>query len=211
MEGLQRRLNRSSSSTKNPEDEAEFLDEQEQDQLVQDLKAQNERSNLAIQRGMILIGILVSAIYAIFLYDAIFPSSFLSVPRIPIPFNPAPVTLPSPVLAASTSILSLYSAIFAFARAVRLSAPEIICFGPTPSPDRGLGTMSARVAGLSAMAALVAPLIALWDGSIPALEFIFWLVPLLVLGMKALAIHMMLQVDSKIIELEKAKYKYKGA
>ncbi|KAJ8660688.1 hypothetical protein O0I10_003736 [Lichtheimia ornata] len=206
MEGLQRRFK--STTEPNPEDENEFLDEQQQEELISELRTKNDQSNLAIQRGIILVGVLVSSIYTIFLYDTMFPSTFLSVPHIPNPFNAIPAVTPAPEVSATTSILSLFGSVFTFARGCRLTAMQII-WSPPP-PNRGFNKINILTAAPAACLGLIAPAIALYGG-VPWLEFGFWSIPFLVLGMMAFAIHMMIQVENNIDDLDKARYKYKGA
>lgn len=146
--------------------------------------------------------------YTIFLYDTMFPSTFLSVPHIPNPFNAIPAVTPAPELSATTSIVSLYGAIFTFARACRLTAMQIIW--SSPPPNRGISKVNIYTAGPAACIGLIAPSIALYGG-VPWLELGFWSIPFLVLGMMTFAIHMMIQVENNIDDLDKARYKYKGA
>ncbi|KAI9247503.1 hypothetical protein BDA99DRAFT_526045 [Phascolomyces articulosus] len=207
MEGLQRRFQ--SKNTPNPEDESEFLDEEEQERLLNELREQNERSNLAIQRGIILIGVLVSTIYAIFFYD-LATAKVLSVPRIPVPLaQPIPSMIPVPEFAAMMSLVSIYTSIYTFATACRLSALEIVW--KQPSLSRGMtGQVNVLTASLAGFSGVISPCIALWDmGS--TIEIIFWSIPLFVLILMLLSLRMMVQVEGKIDDLDKARYKYKGA
>lgn len=146
--------------------------------------------------------------YTIFLYDTMFPSTFLSVPHIPNPFNAIPAVTPAPEVSAATSILSLFGSIFTFARGCRLTAMQIIW--SSPPPNRGFSKINILTAAPAACLGLIAPAIALYGG-VPWLEFGFWSIPFLVLGMMTFAIHMMIQVENNIDDLDKARYKYKGA
>ncbi|KAI9490528.1 hypothetical protein BDB00DRAFT_875267 [Zychaea mexicana] len=210
MEGLQRRF-QSKKPTTHPEDESEFLDEEEQERLLDELREQNEKSNLGIQRGIIVIGILVSTIYAIFFYD-LATSKVLSVPRIPMPLmqQPIPSLIPVPEFAAMMSMVSLYTSIYTFATTCKLSALEIIWL-KEPTPSRGIGQVNILTASLAGFAGIVSPCIALLDMQTSTLEIAFWSVPLLVLGLMLLGLRMMVQVEGKIADLDKARYKYKGA
>ncbi|KAI8142515.1 hypothetical protein BJV82DRAFT_714098 [Fennellomyces sp. T-0311] len=204
MEGLQRRF----KETTHPEDEAEFLDEQQQEQLLQELREQNDKSNLSIQRGIVFIDILVSTIYAIFFYD-LATAEILSVPRIPVPLmEPVAALIPVPEFAAMMSIASLYASVYTFITACRLSALEVIW--KQPPPGRGLAPLNVLTAGLAGFAGAVAPCMALWDMA-STVELVFWSVPLGILCLNLLGWRMMQQVEGKIDDLDKARYKYKGA
>ncbi|ORZ02550.1 hypothetical protein BCR43DRAFT_481719 [Syncephalastrum racemosum] len=212
MQNLQQRFSR--AKPENQEDEAEYLDEEEQERLLQDLRRQNESSNLTIQRGMILVGILVSSIYSIFLYDLVFSShATFYVPHIPVPFWGSPVAslMPAPELASMTSIACLYVSVYAFIHTCRLNAREAFLL-QTPPEGRGLAPLgSHRIPiALSVILGSVAPIIALYDRA-SAIEVVFWLLPLLVLGLDVLALRMMRQVDEKIEALDKTRYSFKGA
>ncbi|KAG2217530.1 hypothetical protein INT45_009955 [Circinella minor] len=211
MEGLQRRFQ--SNKTSNLEDESEYLDEQEQEQLLNDLREQNEKSNLAIQRGIILIGVLVSTIYAIFFYD-LATAKILSVPQIPVPLmKPIPSMIPVPEFAAMMSIISIYTSIYTFATACRLTGMEIIGKKSTSlSHHDGIRNHQVNIltTSLAALSGVISPCIALWDMA-STIEIIFWSIPLFVLVLMMLGFRMMVQVEGKIDDLDKARYKYKGA
>lgn len=79
-----------------------------------------------------------------------------------------------------------------------------------PATARGLGQPGPVVSGLAAVLSLVAPCLALWSQT-SWIEVGFWSLPLIALGMDLLALRMMSQVEGKIADLDKARYKYKGA
>lgn len=129
------------------------------------------------------------------------------VPIIPISqvfSTPTETALTFPNFAALTSILSIGTSIFALVIKCKMNI-----FGLLQSlslhDQHTKGTVLGSVASGS-----LAPLMCLFSrGSL--IEFIFWCIPLLILGLYYTALHMMKQVQDSLEELEKSKYKYKGA
>ncbi|KAF7728668.1 hypothetical protein EC973_005705 [Apophysomyces ossiformis] len=74
---------------------------------------------------------------------------------------------------------------------------------------RGLGPLDMTGVGLTLVAGSVSPLMALVNTT--WVELVYWFLPLAVLGLILLAIHMMRQVENNFDDLEKSRYKYKGA
>lgn len=62
----------------------------------------------------------------------------------------------------------------------------------------------------SIITGLIAPCMSLFYGG-PIIEFIYWSTPILVLGAFYTALYMINQVQESFDELEKSRYKYKGA
>ena len=123
--------------------------------------------------------------------------------------KPIPSMIPVPEFAAMMSIVSIYTSIYTFATACRLTALEIVWKQPA---HRGGMTSQVNIitASLAAFSGVISPCIALWDmGS--TIEIIFWSIPLFVLVLMMLGLRMMAQVEGKIDDLDKARYKYKGA
>ncbi|KAL0095943.1 hypothetical protein J3Q64DRAFT_1705481 [Phycomyces blakesleeanus] len=201
MDSLHHRLHASPHS----DDEAEYLDEQEQEKLLQELWIQNEKSNLFIQRGLILIGFLVSTIYVAFSFEILYSQSGL--PLIPIPTSiPQTSTIFFPRAAAVLSILSLYASIYTLLTTCRLSVLEALWKTPA---HRGLGSLDLKGAAVTSALALTSPLLALL-GQTSWVELGFWTIPLLVLLLDFSAYHMMCQVEANFGDLEKARYKFKA-
>ncbi|GAA5801002.1 hypothetical protein EDC94DRAFT_696300 [Helicostylum pulchrum] len=194
MEGLHNRKNR------NVEDEAEFLDEQEQEQLLQTLRDQNNTANLTIQRGLIIIGCIASALF----FHILFQSDTPIIPISQVFSTPTASVLPIPTLAALSSIVSIGTSIFALVIKCKMNI-----FGLLES----LSLKDQYTSGVvlsSIITGFMAPCMSLLYGG-SMIEFIYWSVPLLVLGMFYTALYMINQVQEGLDELEKSKYKYKGA
>lgn len=194
MEGLHNRR----KEKINEEDEAEFLDEEEQEKLLQDLRDQNDKANLSIQRGLIIIGCITSALFFNILLQK-------GVPIIPISqvFSiPTDTALAFPNFAALTSILSIGTSIFALVIKCKMNI-----FGLLQSLSLHDQYTKGTILGSVASGSL-APMMCLFYRS-SLIEFIFWSIPLLILGLYYTALHMMNQVQDSLEELEKSKYKYK--
>ncbi|KAI9030982.1 hypothetical protein CLU79DRAFT_732363 [Phycomyces nitens] len=201
MDSLHHRLHASPHS----DDEAEYLDEQEQEKLLQELWIQNEKSNLFIQRGLVLIGFLVSTIYVAFSVEILYSQSGL--PLIPIPTSiPQTSTIVFPRVAAALSILSLYASIYTLLTTCRLSVLEALWKTPA---HRGLGGLNIKGAVITSGLALTSPLLA-FLGQTSWVELGFWTIPLLVLLLDFSAYQMMCQVEANFGDLEKARYKFKA-
>ncbi|KAI8375926.1 uncharacterized protein BYT42DRAFT_368213 [Radiomyces spectabilis] len=199
MEGLHNRLKPAS----HVEDEAEFLDEEEQEKLLQELRVQNDRSNLLIQRWLVVISLLITPIYILFLYNS-------GTPMITMPMMerhlPAIIFLPK--FAAAWNIASIYLAIYLLWTSCHLTVRDLVSFKTVavhPSPRVDL-TMASLTAGATA----VAPVLALLARA-PWTEVFFWSFPLILIALYAIVYRTMDQVQVHINEVEKARYKYKGA
>jgi hypothetical protein len=80
----------------------------------------------------------------------------------------------------------------------------------TPS-HRGVGQLHFGTSVAAVVTGSVMPLICLLNSTITWIEVAFWSLPLMMLVMDFLAITMMGQVEANFTELEKSRYKYKGA
>ncbi|KAL0080656.1 hypothetical protein F4703DRAFT_1870464 [Phycomyces blakesleeanus] len=229
MDSLHHRLHASPHS----DDEAEYLDEQEQEKLLQELWIQNEKSNLFIQSFFIYSSIYLSIVYiyiryahqvlltnlhallymcvyiqisyVAFSFEILYSQSGL--PLIPIPTSiPQTSTIFFPRAAAVLSILSLYASIYTLLTTCRLSVLEALWKTPA---HRGLGSLDLKGAAVTSALALTSPLLALL-GQTSWVELGFWTIPLLVLLLDFSAYHMMCQVEANFGDLEKARYKFKA-
>lgn len=118
--------------------------------------------------------------------------------------TPTASVLPIPTLAALSSIVSIGTSIFALVIKCKMNI-----FGLLES----LSLKDQYTSGVvlsSIITGFMAPCMSLLYGG-SMIEFIYWSVPLLVLGMFYTALYMINQVQEGLDELEKSKYKYKGA
>lgn len=118
--------------------------------------------------------------------------------------TPTNTVLNVPNLAALTSILSIGTSIFALVIKCKMNI-----FGILQSLSLKDKYTSGVVLG-SIITGSLAPLLCLLYRS-SLIEFIFWFIPLLLVGIYYTALHMMSQVAESLEELEKSRYKYKGA
>ncbi|KAI7863496.1 hypothetical protein BDF14DRAFT_1959135 [Spinellus fusiger] len=204
------------------EDTVEFLDEQEQEKLLEELWLQNEKSNRFIQRpgtgGSLSVcnvralqPTLVCLINHFPSYVAYWvgPSGSLSsgAPIIPIPTAiPQPSIISFPHLAVACSILSLYSSIYTLLNTCRLSLRELFS---SISAHRGLGAPPPAAVIVTGCLGLTSPLMAFLEKT-AWLEIGFWTIPLLVLLLDFSAVQMMRQVEANFGELDRARYKFKA-
>ncbi|KAI8336662.1 hypothetical protein BC941DRAFT_514096 [Chlamydoabsidia padenii] len=204
METITNRLKPTTTDELPEEDQTEFLDEQEQESLLQDLRKQNEQSNLLIQCGLLFIGVLVSAIFIVYLYEiqttAILPFPFLSTPIVS--------QIKYPHLGILLSILSIMVSMLNLMLTCRVTPSDIIRMTPS---HRGMGRLDLGTGIGSAVTGSIMPLACLVNDKVVWMEVVFWSLPLMMLTMDLLAITMMGQVEANFTELEKSRYKYKGA
>ena len=113
-------------------------------------------------------------------------------------------SLGSPTTAAISSILSIGTSIAALVIKCRVNI-----FGLLHDWNLNDRYTKRTVFG-AVLTGAFAPLMCLMYSS-SLIEFIFWIIPLVVLGMYYTALSMMNQVQDSLEELEKSKYKYKGA
>lgn len=118
--------------------------------------------------------------------------------------TPITSVLPSPTAAAITSIISIGTSIFALVIKCKMNI-----FGLLDNLSLKDQYTSSAVL-FSIFTGALSPLISLLYGT-TMIEFIYWAVPLFVLGMFYTALSMMNQVQESLEELERSKYKYKGA
>ncbi|KAL9540353.1 hypothetical protein MBANPS3_009717 [Mucor bainieri] len=191
MEGLHFRKK---EAIKNPEEEAEFLDEEEQEKLLQELREQNDTANMHIQVGLIVIGLLVAALFGSVLLQR------SSIPTIPIAdiFEPTPSALNSPTFAVFCSLISIVLSILTLLGSSRVKMATL-----PQLPLRHTGAAAITMASISPLMCLI--------GSATSIELFFWSIPLLLVMMYYFAFHMINQVYQGLDELEGSKYKYKGA
>ncbi|KAI9477860.1 MAG: hypothetical protein EXX96DRAFT_568469 [Benjaminiella poitrasii] len=183
----------------NKEDEAEFLDEEDQEKLIQELREQNDGANLNIQRGLIFVGCMMSVLFFNILLQK-GSSIIIPISQIYIPTESAII---SPKFAAITSNLSIFSAIFTLILSSRISlfSQHIEC--------RIKNVISVKNAIIvTIFTGSIAPIMSLKSTSV--IEFIFWLIPCILIIMYSIALYMINQVYDGLDELEGSKYKYKG-
>ncbi|KAG2188123.1 hypothetical protein INT44_000874 [Umbelopsis vinacea] len=183
MEGIKKRKAASTA----PEDQAEFLDEQEQERLVSDLRIENDKSNRSIQRGLAGLSVLVSSLYLLYLKELLFPPNDLSAPMIPIPSS-EPIT--SETYYPGLSVIDLAKS--ALSKDVPQGSPQ------------------------SAFRVIIVNLVVSWipmlvSHSVSGKELIFWAIPFFVVLMDLFALQMMENVNLEFAGLDNARYKYKGA
>lgn len=118
--------------------------------------------------------------------------------------SPTETVLKLPIVAALTSIASIGTSIFALVIKCKmniLGLLDSLCLNDQ---------YTSGVVLTSIITGSLAPLMSLYHAS-SLIEFIYWSVPLFILGMYYTALGMMNQVQESLEELEKSKYKYKGA
>ncbi|CAO0802892.1 unnamed protein product [Mucor circinelloides] len=191
MEGLHFRKR---ESPKNPEEETEFLDEEEQEKLLQELREQNDTANMHIQIGLVVIGLLVGALFGSVLLQR------SSIPTIPIAdiFESTPSVLTSPTFAVFCSLVSIFLSILtllASSRVKMATLPQL--------PLQYIGS-AAIITGT------ISPLMSFFSNA-TLIELFFWAIPIVLMMMYYFAFHMINQVYQGLDELEGSKYKYKGA
>ncbi|CAO3629100.1 unnamed protein product [Cunninghamella echinulata] len=211
MDTLTNRVSSSNNKT-NEKEQPEYLDEEQQEQLLQDLRTQNEKSNLTIQIGLLFIGILLSAIYIVYEYDTYKSRGRIFNNRaiIPFPFLSTPVTsqITSPDLAVTFSLGSISASISMILYTCQVSFSDILSFTPS---HRGIGSLHIISALASFVLGSIVPLISMFSVAISWVEVFYWSLPLGMLLMNLGAIRMMKQVEYGFTELELKKYKFKGA
>ncbi|KAI8084820.1 uncharacterized protein BX664DRAFT_360647 [Halteromyces radiatus] len=211
MDTITNRLGLQSSKVdESRENQAEILDEQEQEQLLQDLRKQNEESNLMIQSGLLFVGVLVCAIFIVYLYEVYTHEDFTKGGRLPFPFLSTPVSsqVGLPYLGVLLSIGSLLATMATLMLTCRVTFSDLVHMSPS---QRGTGQLHLTGSISSIAMGSVMPLLCLFSIKVTWVEVIFWLLPLMMLAMDLLAIYMMGQVNADFTELEKSRYKYKGA
>ncbi|KAI8048326.1 uncharacterized protein B0P05DRAFT_564475 [Gilbertella persicaria] len=187
MEGLhsRKKINR--------EDETEFLDEEEQERLLGDLRQQNDQANLNIQRGLVVIGMIVSALFFSMLFQA-YPQT------IPISqlYQPTLTSAVTPRLVALLSIASIYLSI---ATLILSSSLAIVPGLVTQHRDTRVGWMALG----TAICVIIQSMTSSW------IEIVFWSIPSMLILMYYSAYCMIHKVSVGLDQLEKSRYKYKGA
>ncbi|KAI8642422.1 hypothetical protein BD408DRAFT_416492 [Parasitella parasitica] len=191
MEGLHLRKREKSL---NAEEETYFLDEEEQERLLQELRKQNDIANQNIQIGLVAIGLLVEALFGSVLLQR------TNIPTIPIAdiFGSTPSLLKSPIFAVICNLISVALAILTLLSCSRVKTklrPRL--------PVQYTGS-AAIIIGL------ISPFMSLFNHT-TYIELFFWTIPIVLMMMYSFAIHMINQVYQGLDELEGSKYKYKGA
>ncbi|PHZ17542.1 uncharacterized protein RHIMIDRAFT_254222 [Rhizopus microsporus ATCC 52813] len=179
------------------ENEVEYLDEVEQETLIEDLRNQNDKANLNILKGLLVISCFVCLMYiGVLLFQ-----------------SDGPIKLPGTGTFGSTGILrmsatsSILSIVIAFL--TLLVKCNINLFGIIDLLSINLNhTLSMGVA--SCILGAIGPYMCLlYKGS--RIETIFWCLPLFILFIYHIVYATMKQVQNELKELERTKYKYKGA
>jgi len=182
----------------NAEDEAEFLDDQEQDKIINELRDKNAKSNKSILQGLAGLSALVSVLYFLYTWDYLQPSQPLSMPVVPIPTDPPTHSVASfPLISVASSIITLGVLVYYILTYKDLSET-------TPAAEAA----SFRILQTAAGTGLVGVLLALGTSWV---ELLFWALPLLVVLLDFTALRMMREVENGVRELENAKYNFKGA
>ncbi|CAB4378531.1 unnamed protein product [Rhizophagus irregularis] len=163
---------------------AEFLDEQEQDQIIEELRLQNERANSFFKKALAFVSLMMVILYLIFLYEIMTSSSN---PIIPLPISEHIYSYaPYQMIATLSSIGALISSIFL------LQAPNF--------------TMIHIYVG--AFLSIIPNIIAIHTEK---MEKLWWAIPLGILVFDIIALFLIKDSEQDIRSLEKLKYKYKGA
>ncbi|KAI9289556.1 hypothetical protein BC943DRAFT_314626 [Umbelopsis sp. AD052] len=205
MEGIKKRKAASTA----PEDQAEFLDEQEQERLVSDLRIENDKSNRSIQRGLAGLSVLVSSLYLLYLKELLFPPNDLSAPMIPIPSS-EPITSETyyPGTAAIVSLISLYLSLYVVLLNAGLSVIDLAKSALSKDVPQGSPQSAFRVIIVNLVVSWIPMLV---SHSVSGKELIFWAIPFFVVLMDLFALQMMENVNLEFAGLDNARYKYKGA
>ncbi|KAI8349659.1 hypothetical protein BD560DRAFT_410100 [Blakeslea trispora] len=175
----------------NKEDENEFLDEEEQEKLLQELNEQNDHANTNIQRGLVMIGLIMLAPFLqVLLQDG---------NTLPISLHPSTIQTASPHLASTCSLFSILLSI------ITLVLSSSVPIFPHLSIQSDYTTQFGWAAAILALMPIFQARQSSW------IEFGFWCLPLFVVFMYYSAFVMIRQVSVGIKELEKSRYRYKGA
>ncbi|ORX58773.1 hypothetical protein DM01DRAFT_1381439 [Hesseltinella vesiculosa] len=196
-------------TSKNVDEQVEYLDEQEQEELLQDLRNENDKSNLFIQMGLLFVDALVCAIFLVFEYDVQTHESRHQPLYLPFPFLSTPVfsRFSYPGLGVLLSLAAIVCSMVTMVLTCRLTLKEML---QLTSSHKGVGPFHRQAAVAAASVSSVIPLAAMFI-RLEWIELVFWCLPWLVLMMNALAIRMMRQVQDSFTALEKSRYKFKGA
>ncbi|CAO3598280.1 unnamed protein product [Absidia cylindrospora] len=162
------------------------------------------------QCGLLFIGVLVSAIFIVYLYELYF-STRLSQAILPFPFLSTPVVsqLEYPQFGIFLSIGSVAASMVNLMLTCRVTVYDVIRMTPS---HRGLGPpLFSTAAILAVFMGVIEPMLCIVNNNVTWVEVGFWSLPVMMFAMDQLAIHMMRQVEANFTELEKSKYKYKGA
>ncbi|KAI8982696.1 hypothetical protein BDB01DRAFT_159651 [Pilobolus umbonatus] len=180
MEGLHHRK-------KKEEERVDYLDEQEQSELIEELKRQNDKANVNIKRVLVIMGVITSVLYISLLMDT---DTHPVIPISQISSHLTPTVLPHPKLSATLNMFAMAMSIFT------------LLFGLTDAPIYQLM--------IALITSLVVPIQCIYFHS-STIELVYWMIPLLQLLMYYSAYRMMKQVQDHLDELEKSKYNFKGA
>ncbi|KAI8060032.1 hypothetical protein BC940DRAFT_312997 [Gongronella butleri] len=201
---------RQAAASTSDDDPAEFLDEQEQEQLLKELRDANDKSNLLIQIGLLFVGVLVCAIFLVFLYDIQTHERRHQPLYLPFPFfsEPMEARFPFPGIGVLFSLVAIVLAMLTTVTTCRIAVQDIVSL---TSAHRGIGALHRESALAAAGAATLMPLACLLVQGCTLAEVGLWGLPWMVLIMHMMAIRMMRQVQESFTMLEKSQYKYKGA
>ncbi|CAI2187468.1 5479_t:CDS:2 [Funneliformis geosporum] len=167
-------------------DPVELLDEQGQEEVIEELRKQNERANGFFKKALAFVSALVLILHLIFVYE-IMSSSSLSNPIIPFPiFEHIYSSASYKMIATLSSIGALVFSIYL------LQATNV--------------TMLQIYAG--AFLSIIPNLLAIHT---ERMEKLWWAIPLGLLILDTIALFLIKDSEQDIRSLEKLKYKYKGA
>ncbi|KAL1915330.1 uncharacterized protein VTP21DRAFT_6788 [Calcarisporiella thermophila] len=194
------------------EEQAEFIDDQEQDRLIEELRQQNEKSNRFFRSALSIISFCIAGWHLLLIRSALFSN-----PVLPLPISPPMETRNwFPISSALLSILSQVLLTVALWEEGRSASERLSLSATRVQEEERAGRLAtgaksrANAAVLAALGLAVLPVMltfAVADG----IELGFWMIPSIVVALNLVAIKTMREGDSGIIELERAKYKYKGA
>ncbi|OZJ05122.1 hypothetical protein BZG36_01365 [Bifiguratus adelaidae] len=202
MEELQSRLEglRSRKPKVNPEEEAEFLDEEEQERVIEEMRRSNEESNRSIRKGLAGLPVLLLVLFVLYMSEYKPAAPIEQRPIIPIPTStPVHSVAYFPILSGTLSITSLiFSALFIITLPVALF-PQYTDRIPIPKQ---------YILSIALGLGIVPLLLAIGTSWVEAL---FWALPLGVCVLNIIATRMMESVTAGLDGLEAMKYNYKGA
>ncbi|CAG8562212.1 11996_t:CDS:2 [Funneliformis caledonium] len=184
MDGLKLRHSQPDQANGVGPDPVEILDEQGQEEVIEELRRQNDWANSLFKKALAFVSSLILILHLIFIYEIM---SSASNPIIPFPIYEHIYSNASyKMIATLSSIGALVFSIFL------LQAPNV--------------TMIHIYAG--AFLSIIPNLLAIHT---ERMEKLWWAIPLGLLILDTIALFLIKDSEQDIRSLEKLKYKYKGA
>lgn len=148
--------------------------------------------------------------FIVYLYELQSSSTRLTGAVLPFPFLSSPVVsqLKYPQLGILLSIGSVLASMLNLMWTCRVTVDDLVRMTPS---HRGMGPLYSGAAIVAMILGAIEPMLCTFNNNATWIEVGFWSLPMMMLIMDQLAIHMMRQVEANFTELEKSKYKYKGA